>query len=75
MSLFNDITRPVAAKPHKCEWCGEQILKDEKHVKFVGMFESDFQSWRQHNECYEDCIEYTDPGEGFTAYENERPTV
>ena len=67
---FNDVTLPVARKQHRCEWCGEAIEKGEKHAKYVGMFEGDFQSWRMHQECSGWNTEAI--SEGFTPYENER---
>ena len=68
---FNDIYFPTARKPHKCEWCGEAIAVGEKHVKFVGTFEGDFQSWRMHAECYS-ATDKWEISEGFTPYEHER---
>ena len=44
---------PVAKKAHKCVWCGEEIKIGEKHYKFVGLNDGDFQSSRLHNECWD----------------------
>lgn len=48
---FGDFCFPVARKRHRCAWCGEWIEVGEKHSKYVGKFEGDFQSWRVHDEC------------------------
>lgn len=70
MSTFNDITRPRAIKMHRCEWCSETIFVGEIHVKYVGDFEGDFQSWRMHAECYAATSEHI--SEGFTPGEHPR---
>lgn len=44
-------SQPTARKAHRCFWCGESILKGEKHSKVAGKFEGEFQSIRLHNEC------------------------
>jgi len=44
-------TTPVARKEYRCEWCGEPILKKEKHYKETGKFEGEFTSYRMHMEC------------------------
>lgn len=71
MSDFSNYTIPVARHPHRCEYCFESIPKGEKHRKFSGVFEGEFQNWRMHTECYDAWAasdeEYFDPGE------NERP--
>lgn len=70
MSTFNDITRPAARKLHRCEWCAEMIPTGEIHVKYVGEYDGDFQSWRMHDECYAASSEIT--SEGFTPGEHVR---
>lgn len=71
MTDFGETTHPKAAKDHRCEWCGETILKGEKHVRFTGKWEGEFQDWRMHYECHEatDRMDLTD---GFTPYEHAR---
>lgn len=69
---FNSNTAPVARKVHRCEWCGEPIPIGEKHVKFSGKWEGDFQSWRMHPECYEAAGQDDEISEGFSPYEHER---
>jgi hypothetical protein len=49
---FNDFTHPIARKQHQCVWCGEMIEAGTRHMKFVGEFEREFQSWRIHIECH-----------------------
>lgn len=55
MSDFGSSTRPVARKNYRCLWCGEHILKKEKHYHYSGKWEGDFQDWRMHNECITAC--------------------
>lgn len=52
---WNNFRHVVAAKDHRCEWCAGSpgILKGEEHLKFVGEYEGDFQSWRIHDDCEE----------------------
>lgn len=73
MSDFENQREPVAAKDHRCEWCGETIPKGEKHIWFSGVWEGDWQNWRMHIECHRDASTSGDLGEGFTPFENERP--
>jgi hypothetical protein len=44
-------TTPRARKEYKCIWCGEQILRGEKHTHEVSTFDG-FQDHRWHMECY-----------------------
>lgn len=44
-------TFPVARKPHQCVWCGELIQVGEKHQRYVGTMDGEFQSSRCHMEC------------------------
>lgn len=46
-----ETTSPIARKEHKCEWCGEPILKGEKHHRETGKFDGNFTSYRMHLEC------------------------
>ena len=71
MSDFSNHTQPVARKDHRCEYCGEMILKDEKHMKFSGVYEGEFQNWRMHTECYDGWQNSND--EYFEPFSNERP--
>lgn len=63
---------PVAAKDHRCIWCGETILKNTKHRYEISRF-GDLQNHRWHLECNE-AADFSD-GPEFEAYENQRPTV
>lgn len=74
MTDFGDTTHPVAAKEHRCEWCGETILKGERHAHYVGKWDGEFQNWRMHGECYEDS-EQCEINEGFMPYEHARPVA
>lgn len=73
MSEFGNHTHPVARKEYRCEWCGEKILRGEKHFKYAGMWEGDFQNYRMHLECENACSFENSYGEGFNPFENERP--
>lgn len=53
MSDFGNETRPVADKSHKCIWCVERIAPGTKHMRYVGIWEGDWQNWRMHVECLE----------------------
>ena len=45
------VTKPK--RKHPCVWCRIQIRPGEKHLKFTGKWEGDFQNWRIHLECNE----------------------
>jgi hypothetical protein len=70
---FGGPTRPVAQKAYRCEWCGETIPVKERHVKYSGKWEGEFQNWRMHNECYSAADDNDELSEGFSPYEHERP--
>jgi predicted nucleic acid-binding Zn-ribbon protein len=73
MGDFGNYTYPVANKPHKCVWCGEEILKGEKHTQFKGCWQGDMQNWRMHNECNEAlAVEGDIISEGFPEGEGKR---
>lgn len=48
---FFSIREVCAAKPHRCEQCGREISKGEKHTYAAGKFDGDFYSYREHFEC------------------------
>jgi len=65
MSDFGDGREIIPRKPHRCEWCFEQINAGEKCYHYKGMFEGDWQNWYMHPECERDC-RISDPyGDGF----------
>lgn len=72
MSDFSNHSMLVARKEHRCEYCGEKILKGEKHIKFSGVFEGEFQNWRMHDECNTAWCATED--EYFEPLVNERPS-
>ena len=51
-------TQPAARKEHRCIWCGEQILKSEKHVHECSKWDGEFQDHRWHLECKTASAEY-----------------
>ena len=63
---WNSFLAVKAAKDHYCVWCCRSpgILKGEKHFKFVGQFEGDFQSWRIHLECDQARLDSPDDFDG-----------
>ena len=63
---------PTAAKDYKCNWCGERIPKGEKHSKWVGIFEGNFQANRLHDECAAACQDYDDLDEGYEQWGMQR---
>lgn len=75
-SMPFDILHPVARKEYKCIYCGEKILKGEKHCKATGAWEGDLQDWRMHNECNEAHEKENRQGcgdGGIDAYASRRP--
>lgn len=69
-------------KQYKCVWCGEAILKDEKHISRAYKFNGDFISDRIHIECLPPMQEYFTVGdgkdftdEGFEPYTFKRGSV
>lgn len=73
MSDFGVSMTPVARREHRCEWCGQKILVGEKHFKFSGVWEGEFQNWRMHTECEEARSKEDEYGDGFSPFENDRP--
>jgi hypothetical protein len=73
VSDFSNYTYPIARKGYRCIWCGDLILKGEKHVHFSGMWEGEWQNWRMHVECYDEALDDDDIQDGFTPYDHERP--
>ena len=55
---FISSTEPVARKAHTCEWCGETIERGERHVRYVGTMDGEFQSTRMHSECWSASHDY-----------------
>ncbi len=73
MSDFGAYTYPVARKKHRCEWCGQPIPPHEKYVRYVGMWESEFQNWAMHQECHDAASMNDELADGFSPFESERP--
>ena len=48
---FERNATPVARKIHKCYWCREPIVKNEKHYYQVGIYNGDWNDWRMHLDC------------------------
>jgi hypothetical protein len=65
-----------ARKEHECSWCGEKILVGEVHQYRSYIFDRDFHSDREHNECTKamDTINWTDD-EGYEPYTFKRGTT
>jgi hypothetical protein len=75
MSEFGVSTHPRARRDYRCEWCGEKIFTGEIHFKFAGVWEGDFQNYRMHLECEKALNFESNYNEGFTPFDNERPTA
>lgn len=74
MTIKLDSSTPIARKQHRCEWCGEEIKKGEKHYKFVGIHDG-FCSWRMHSECikaFEREVDNLNEDGEFMPYEHKR---
>jgi len=50
-------TYPKSKKIYYCEWCGEKILKGEKHLKRVYLYDNEFEQGRMHLECEKAMLE------------------
>lgn len=74
MSDFGNTSHPVASKDHRCQWCGDPILIGERHARYVGKWEGDFQDWRMHTECMDGADDQY-LADGFTPYEHDRPSA
>lgn len=70
-------SQPKARKVYRCTWCGEDILKGEKHHYNVGNYEGDFQESRYHDDCNTAAVKYfiDDPGGCFDPMSFERGTL
>jgi hypothetical protein len=74
MQLITPIKK--CQRPHKCEWCGELIVKDSSAFKIVGINnEGDFFHGHLHPECKdaEKTLMYIE--EGWYPYSFKRGTI
>ena len=53
---FYEYSEPVAAKEHRCCECHAKILNGEKHFRWVGKWEGEMNTGRQHFACMEACM-------------------
>lgn len=51
MADFGHETHPVADRSHRCQHCIERIAPGTKHMRYVGVWQGDWQDWRMHEEC------------------------
>jgi len=73
IELTNKIVK--CRKPHKCEWCGETIDKNENAQYRSGVLEGEMYHGHQHIECYSAMMDsdYDDFDDGaFMPMEQER---
>jgi len=70
VSWWSDPQARTARTDHRCIWCGQPIAKGEAYIYQSGRFDGYFQSNHWHYECF---AGYKDDGNGFDAYEGERP--
>jgi hypothetical protein len=76
MSDFGEGKTLKTRVAHRCEWCGQQIEAKVDCFHYKGMFQDEWQDWYMHLECNEDySINSRDYEDGFSPYEQERPTV
>jgi hypothetical protein len=73
MSDFGETTYPVARKQHRCIWCLGPISKGEKHSRWKGMFDGEWQDNRMHMECAADLAKDNYGADGFMPGEGEMP--
>jgi hypothetical protein len=67
---------PVAAKQHRCIWCGEAIPVGLKHRHEVSSYDGAMQDHRWHMECDDDAKKcFAEGDQDFLAYSAERPVV
>ena len=68
MSDFGDGQIVRARKQHCCEWCHTAIVVGERHFRFCGKWQREFQDWRMHNECEDAHSRETYEGEICDAF-------
>ena len=69
-------TTPTARKPHRCDWCGEMILKGEKYSRWTGVYEGDFVSSVMHVECQDAYFKaWSEDDEGYEYHWQMRGTT
>lgn len=68
-------SRPIARKPHTCDWCGDDILKGERYEVHTGFYNGEFQTSRFHAECVDPCMEHCRENEEFTPRAFKRGTT
>lgn len=66
---YRTVNRPT--KAHRCVWCHETIAIGERHLRYVGVWQGDFQDWRVHLEC-EPYLIHSDPSEGICEEKHRR---
>lgn len=65
---------PIARKPHRCIWCGQQIEAGEKYRRERSVYNGEMQNHAWHPECDEAAAEEFSHGEQeFIPHQNERP--
>lgn len=75
MSFYSSRTVKAVQKNHRCDWCGEHILKGESAIYHVGTHDGDFFSGHMHPECHPACGEYCRKNpydDGYTLHEGVR---
>lgn len=51
MSDFGDGRTVRARKEFTCQWCHDPIRVGERHFRFTGKWQGEFQDWRMHSDC------------------------
>lgn len=72
--LFS-MTERIAAKRHRCIWCGEAINPGEKYSDERSVYDGDIQRMRWHHECRDAAEQGWRDGEDaeFCPHSAERP--
>lgn len=52
---FYEVREPVARKSHECCECRAKILPGEKYVRCAGVWDFEFDEFKQHMECANAC--------------------
>ena len=75
MANFGDSKQVKLRKDKRCSWCGQVMKKGEVVYHFKGRWDGDWQNWKMHNECEQVYRNDEYCEEGFSLFNNTRPTT